>query len=93
MDRKLNLVSRLVLLHRKLAQMQHPVLIGGRGKGSLCSPLDRIHAQGMAFADVDTRSQAVHDVYCGIMADHSHPDDKDRQQAQAMMDALQRASA
>jgi hypothetical protein len=38
-------------------------------------------------------SQAIHDVYCGIMADHSHPNEKDRQQAQAIIDALQRASA
>ena len=55
--------------------------------------VDRIHAQGMAIAHVDTMSQAVHDVYCGIMADHTHPNEKDRQQAQAIIDALQRASA
>ena len=36
-------------------------------------------------------SQAIHDVYCGIMADHTHPNEKDRQQAQAMIDALQRS--
>jgi alpha-D-ribose 1-methylphosphonate 5-triphosphate diphosphatase PhnM len=53
----------------------------------------RIHESGVAVADVDTMSQAIHDVYCGIMADHDHPNEKDRQQAQAMIDALQKASA
>jgi hypothetical protein len=38
-------------------------------------------------------SQAIHDVYCGIMADHQHPNDKDRDQARQMIDALSRASA
>jgi alpha-D-ribose 1-methylphosphonate 5-triphosphate diphosphatase PhnM len=53
----------------------------------------RIHERGVAVADVDTMSQAIHDVYCGIMADHDHPNEKDRQQAQAMIDALQKAAA
>ena len=52
-----------------------------------------MQARGLAIAHVDTMSQAIHDVYCGIMADHSHPNEKDRQQAQAIIDALQRASA
>ena len=47
---------------------------------------------GVWMADVDTMSQAIHDVYCGIMADHDHPSDKDRAQAQAMIDALQKAA-
>ena len=55
--------------------------------------VQRIHAGGMAIADIDTMSQAIHDVYCGIMADHTHPNEKDRAQAQAMIDAIQRASA
>ena len=45
---------------------------------------------GLAVADEDTMSQAIHDVYCGIMADHEHPNDKDREQARAMMAALQK---
>jgi hypothetical protein len=45
---------------------------------------------GLAMLDVGTMSQAIHDVYCGIMADHTHPNEKDRSQAQAMIDALQR---
>jgi hypothetical protein len=52
----------------------------------------RLHDGGLAIANVDTMSQAIHDVYCGIMADHEHPNDKDRAQAQAMIDALQKAA-
>ena len=55
--------------------------------------VDRIHSQGMAIAHVDTMSQAIHDVYCGIMADHQHPSDKDRDQARAMIEAIQKHTA
>ena len=51
----------------------------------------RIHARGLAIADEDTMSQAIHDVYCGIVADHQHPSEKDREQARAMIAALQKA--
>jgi hypothetical protein len=51
----------------------------------------RIHARGLAIADEDTMSQAIHDVYCGIVADHQHPNEKDRDQARAMIAALQKA--
>ena len=51
----------------------------------------RIHARGLAIADEDSMSQAIHDVYCGIVADHQHPNDKDREQARAMIAALQKA--
>jgi hypothetical protein len=47
---------------------------------------------GLAVVDVDTMSQAIHDVYCGIMADHSHPNEKDQDQARAMIAALQKQS-
>jgi hypothetical protein len=47
---------------------------------------------GLAVLDVDTMSQAIHDVYCGIMADHSHPNEKDQEQARAMIAALQKQS-
>ena len=46
--------------------------------------------RGVAVTDVDTMSQAIHDVYCGITADHDHPNDKDHQQAQALIAALQK---
>ena len=50
----------------------------------------RLHAGGLAIADEGTMSQAIHDVYCGIVADHDHPNDKDREQARAMLAALQK---
>ena len=46
--------------------------------------------RGVAVANVDTMSQAIHDVYCGITADHDHPNEKDHLQAQAMLAALQK---
>jgi hypothetical protein len=42
------------------------------------------------MANEDTMSQAIHDVYCGIMADHQHPNDKDRDQARQLIAALER---
>jgi hypothetical protein len=50
----------------------------------------RIHESGLAVADADTMSWAIHDVYCGIIADHQHPNDKDRAQAEALIAALQK---
>jgi hypothetical protein len=50
----------------------------------------RIHEFGLAVADADTMSRAIHDVYCGIVADHQEPNEKDRAQAQALIDALQK---
>ena len=49
----------------------------------------RIHEFGLAVANEDTMSKAIHDVYCGIMADHDHPNEKDHEQARALMAALQ----
>ena len=46
--------------------------------------------RGVALADHETMSQAIHDVYCGIEADHEAPSEKDRQQALAMIAALQK---
>ena len=46
--------------------------------------------RGVALADHETMSQAIHDVYCGIEADHAEPNEKDRQQAFAMLAALQK---
>jgi hypothetical protein len=50
----------------------------------------RIHEFGLAVADEDTMSRAIHDVYCGIQADHQHPNEKDHAQARALIDALQK---
>ena len=49
--------------------------------------------RGVALADEETLSQAVHDVYCGIAADHDHPNEKDHQQALAMIAVLQKYAA
>jgi hypothetical protein len=53
----------------------------------------RLKEGGFAMLSEDTMSQAVHDVYCGIMADHDHPSDKDRDQARALIAAIQRDPA
>jgi len=50
----------------------------------------RINDRGVALADLDTMSRAIHDVYCGIMADHSHPNEKDREQARQLLGALRK---
>ena len=55
--------------------------------------LRQLQAGGLTLLNVDTVSQAIHDVYCGIMADHEHPNDKDRTQAQALIDSLNRQAA
>ena len=52
--------------------------------------VQRINESGLAIADQETMSQAIHDVYCGIMADHYEPNEKDRAQAQAMIEALRK---
>ena len=53
----------------------------------------RLTESGMAVASEDTMAQAIHDVYCGIKADHSQPSDKDRDQARSLIEALQKHSA
>jgi hypothetical protein len=50
----------------------------------------RLKESGLAIANEDTMARAIHDVYCGIMADHSHPSEKDHQQARSMIEALQK---
>ena len=49
----------------------------------------RLHESGMAFMSEDSMSKAVHDVYCGVMADHDHPNQKDHEQARALISAMQ----
>ncbi len=44
--------------------------------------------QGVWIADEDTMTAAIHNVYCGIMADHEHPNEKDRDQARQMIAAI-----
>ena len=52
-----------------------------------------LHEGGLAVANVDTMSQAIHDVYCGATADHNHPSVKDRAQAHQMLEALHTAAS
>lgn len=47
--------------------------------------------RGVWMTDEDTMTQAIHDVYCGIMADHEHPNEKDRDQARQMIAAIGRS--
>ena len=49
--------------------------------------------RGIAMANEDTMSRAIHDVYCGITSDHDHPNEKDHQQARAMLDAMKKHAA
>jgi hypothetical protein len=44
--------------------------------------------RGVWMADVDTMTQAIHQVYCGIMADHDQPNEKDREQARQLIAAI-----
>jgi hypothetical protein len=46
--------------------------------------------RGVALADEETMSQAIHAVYCGIAADHPVPNEKDHAQALAMIAALRK---
>lgn len=58
------------------------------GHGSAEAAIAALGASGVALADQDTMTQAIHDVYCGIMADHDHPNEKDADQARQLLDAL-----
>ena len=62
-----------------------------RAMGHEGHSIEELQAGGLAVADEDTMTQAIHDVYCGIVADHQHPNDKDRQQARALIAAIQSA--
>ena len=54
--------------------------------------LQRFQAGGLALLNEDTMSKAIHDVYCGIVADHEHPNEKDHEQARALLAALKKAA-
>jgi hypothetical protein len=44
--------------------------------------------RGVWMADTDAMTQAIHRVYCGIMADHDEPNEKDRDQARQLIAAI-----
>jgi len=50
--------------------------------------MQRLQENGFALLNEDTMSKAIHDVYCGITADHQHPNDKDDEQARALIAVL-----
>ncbi len=50
--------------------------------------MDALIQQGVWMVDEDTMTAAIHNVYCGIMADHAQPNDKDRAQARQMIAAI-----
>ena len=56
--------------------------------GTADEAITNLIERGVWMADEDTMTQAVHDVYCGIMADHDHPNDKDRDQARQLIAAI-----
>ena len=53
-----------------------------------CTTLDRFVQKYVWMVDEDTMTQAIHDVYCGIMADHQQPNEKDREQARRLIAAI-----
>jgi hypothetical protein len=70
----------------------HEALAQAMGREPDAQTVEQLQAGGVAVLDEDTMSQAIHDVYCGIMADHQHPNQKDKDQAQAMIAAIQKFS-
>jgi len=44
--------------------------------------------RGVWLADEDTMTAAIHQVYCGMMADHDQPNEKDRDQARQLIAAI-----
>jgi hypothetical protein len=47
--------------------------------------------RGIWIADEDAMTDAVHKVYCGMIADHDHPNEKDREQAKQLIAAVGQA--
>jgi hypothetical protein len=73
-----------------IAMTMREALDKAMGHDSADGAMAALHEGGIAMANEDTMSQAIHDVYCGIMADHQHPNEKDRDQARQLIAALGR---
>jgi len=56
--------------------------------GSTDEAIRTLVQNGVWMADEDAMTKAVHSVYCGIMADHHEPNDKDREQARQLIAAI-----
>jgi hypothetical protein len=78
------------LLVEVIAMTMREALDKAMGRDSADGAMAALQEGGIAMANEDTMSQAIHDVYCGIMADHQHPNDKDRDQARQLIAALER---
>lgn len=68
----------------------HEALDKAMHRDSTEDAMAALRERGVAMANEDTMSQAIHDVYCGIVADHQHPNEKDREQARLLIAALGR---
>ena len=68
----------------------HEALDKAMRRDSTDDSMAALREGGIAMANEDSMSQAIHDVYCGIVADHQHPNDKDREQARQLIAALGR---
>jgi hypothetical protein len=55
--------------------------------------MDALVKQGVWMTDEDTMTAAIHNVYCGIMADHDHPNEKDRDQARQLIAVIGQSTA
>jgi hypothetical protein len=71
----------------------HEALERAMGREPDSDTVQRLREGGLAMLNEDTVSQAIHDVYCDIIGDHDHPNDKDHEQARALIAAIQRRSA
>jgi len=68
----------------------HEALDRAMRRDSTDDAMAALREGGVAMANEDSMSQAIHDVYCGIVADHQHPNEKDREQARQLIAALGR---
>ncbi len=64
--------------------------MGGAAEGDVTA---RLRAEGLAVVNEDTVCRAIHEVFCGKLADHTEPNAKDREQARALLSALQVTAA
>lgn len=71
----------------------HEALERAMGREPDSDTVQRLQEGGLAMLNEDTMSQAIHDVYCSIVGDHDYPNDKDHEQARALIAAIQRHSA
>lgn len=56
-------------------------------------PASRLRAEGLAVVSEEDLCRVLHEVFCGQLADHQSPNDKDREEARALFSALQMTAA